>query len=353
MQQLSTLGWTDAFAAAFEPFRARELVPARVAVEHRSRYLLYAADGEYDAVIAGRLRRDDASIHPVVGDWVAVAPPRGDGPAVIQALLPRVTSFVRRAPFRDDVEQVLAANVDRVLIVIAADRDANPRRLERYLAMAWESGAEPVIVLSKCDLEGANERRREVEASALGVRLIALSNVTGDGVDDVRSLLAAGTTTALLGSSGVGKSSLVNSLLGSERLLTGPVGNDGKGRHTTTHRELVPLPSGGLLLDTPGMRELGLWDASDGTREVFADIAAFAERCRFGDCRHASEPGCAVLEAVASGAISLERLESWRKLSAELAYLEERNDARAQAEAKRTGAIGARLLRARLRDKYK
>jgi len=352
--QLSALGWTDRLSSAFEPFRARGLVPARIAVEHRSRYVLYTETGEHDAVLAGKLRleTDTTASHPVVGDWVAAALPASDGPAVIHAVLPRATRFARRAPLRDDVEQVLAANIDRVFIVVAADRDTNARRVERYLAMAWEGGAQPVIVLSKTDLEGADDRRREIEAVSLGVPVIAVSNVTGEGVDGVRALLEEGTTVALLGSSGVGKSSLVNSLLGREQLRTGATRDDGKGRHTTTHRELVPIPTGGLLLDTPGMRELGLWDASEGTREVFADIAALSEQCRFGDCRHDTEPGCAVLEAVATGAISLERLESWRKLEAELEYLEQRDDARARSESGKRDAAGARALRARLKDKY-
>jgi ribosome biogenesis GTPase / thiamine phosphate phosphatase len=353
--QLSALGWNDGFTAAFEPHRSKGLIPARVAVEHRSRYLLYAERDELTAVLAGRLRFNPGNdeTHPVVGDWVAVALPDGDGPAVIHAVLPRATKFTRRAPMRDDIEQVLAANIDRVLVVVAADRDANPRRLERYLAMAWDGGAEPVVVLSKCDLEGAHDRRQELEAVAFGVDVIAVSNVTGVGVDEVRALLSEGITVALLGSSGVGKSSLVNSLLGHDQLRTGTVRDDGKGRHTTTHRELVLLPSGGLLLDTPGMRELGLWEANEGTREAFADITALAEQCRFGDCRHESEPGCAVLDAVANGVISPERLRNWRKLIAELEYLERRNDARARTEESRQGAIGAKALRARLRDKYK
>jgi len=354
--QLTTLGWTDRLAAAFEPYAARNLAPARIAVEHRSRYVLYAEDGEHDAVLAGRLRQENdlAAWHPVVGDWVAVALGTGDGPAVIHAVLPRATRFARRAPLRDDIEQVLAANIDRVLIVVAADRDTNARRIERYLAMAWEGGAEPVIVLSKCDLDGADDRRRDIEAAALGIRVISVSNITGDGVEDVRALLMEGTTTALLGSSGVGKSSLVNSLLGGgrEQLRTGAVRDDGKGRHTTTHRELVPLSSGGLLLDTPGMRELGLWDASEGTREVFADIAALSDRCRFTDCGHDTEPGCAVLDAVATGEVSQERLDSWRKLVAELAYLERRDDARARSERSKQDAAASRRLRDRLRDKY-
>ena len=352
--QLSTLGWTDRLASAFAPFGARGLTPARIAVEHRSRYVTYTENGEHDAVLAGKLRLDADAVAscPVVGDWVAVALPNHDGSAVIHAVLPRATRFARRAPLRDDVEQVLAANIDRVLVVVAADRDTNPRRLERYLAMAWEGGAEPVVVLSKCDLAGADERRLEVDAVALGVRVIALSNVTGAGIDEVRALLREGSTVALLGSSGVGKSSLVNSLLGHEQLRIGAVRDDGKGRHTTTHRELVLVPTGGLILDTPGMRELGLWDASAGTREVFADIAALSEQCRFGDCRHDREPGCAVLAAVAVGTISRERLESWRKLVAELEYLDRRDDARARSDNSRRDAAASRALRVRLRDKY-
>jgi ribosome biogenesis GTPase len=261
-----------------------------------------------------------------VGDWVAYAG------GLIHGVLPRRTAFVRRAAGNETVEQVLAANIDTVFLVMAFYRDLNPRRLERYLALAWESGADPAIVLTKLDLaDDADAAITEIESVALGVPVHPVSAVTGEGLDELEPYLGPGRTVVLLGSSGVGKSTLVNALLGEERQATKEIrAFDGRGRHTTTARELIGLPGGGLVLDTPGMRELQLWEAAEGLIGTFGDIDELALTCRFSDCSHESEPGCAVRDAV-----DADRLESWRKLGRELRHLELKQDARARSEARK------------------
>jgi ribosome biogenesis GTPase len=323
---LARLGWTPEREQEFEQYRIEDLVPARVAVEHRSAYVLYAEEGELRAELAGRLRHEGET--PAVGDWVALRPP-----STVAAILPRRTVFSRRDPGRLS-EQVLAVNADTVFVTSAlTKRDFTLRRLERYLATAWESGAQPVVVLTKRDLcEPADDAVAEAEAIAFGVPVHAVSAVTGEGVDELRRYLGEGRTVAMLGSSGVGKSTLVNRLAGRAVLATGEIRSDGRGRHTTRHRELVPLPDGALILDTPGLRELGLWDAADGVEATFDDVAGVAARCRFADCQHRAEPGCAVREALAAGTLARERWESWQKLQRELARLERRLDERARSE---------------------
>jgi ribosome biogenesis GTPase / thiamine phosphate phosphatase len=322
---LVRFGWTPERETEFQPQRDDGLVPGRVAVEHRSEYVLYTADGETRGSLSGRLRH--AGEKAVVGDWVAVREP-----GTITAILSRKTSFSRREPWAT-VEQVLAANIDTVFAVTAFGRDLNPRRTERYLAAAWDSGAQPVVVVTKLDLaEDAAGGIAALEAVALGVPVHALSSVTGAGLDELAPYFGRSETVALLGSSGVGKSTLVNRLAGRGQLATQDVRSDGRGRHTTTHRELVPLPGGGLVLDTPGLRELQLWETTDGLDQAFEDIAAIAARCRFADCAHEREPGCAIRAAVASGALPRSRLESYRKLEREQERLARRLDQRLQAE---------------------
>jgi ribosome biogenesis GTPase / thiamine phosphate phosphatase len=354
-EELARLGFTERLAAAFAPMAAEGLVPGRVALEHRSRYVVYTAAGERPAVLRGRLRHAAASGGelPVVGDWVALTAAEGDAPATIDAVLPRASAFVRRAAGRATQAQVVAANVDVVLLVTAVGRDLNPRRLERYLALARESGAEPVIVVSKSDLTGdLAAALSEIGAVALDAPVLGVSSVTGAGIDELRRYLRAGRTAALLGSSGVGKSTLVNALLGHERQHTAAVGDDGKGRHTTTHRELLPAPGGAWLLDTPGMRELQLWTGEEGLTGAFEDVATLAARCRFADCHHHTEPGCAVRAAVDEGALPADRLESWHKLEAEQRFVLGQHDERQKADAKREARILGRAARTRIREKY-
>jgi ribosome biogenesis GTPase / thiamine phosphate phosphatase len=289
----------------------------RVALSQRDQYKLLTETEELSAEPSGALwfRAADAASMPVVGDWVA-ARVVGPAQALVEAVLPRRTCFSRRAAGRREERQALAANIDLVFLVCGLDGDFNVRRLERYLTLAVESGARPVVVLNKADLcdEVAGRMREAAEVSG-GAPVVAVTTVGTPGVDALREFLAAGQTVALLGSSGVGKSTLVNALLGEERLRTGAVrDSDGKGRHTTSHRELIPLPQGGALIDTPGMRELQLWAGAESVDQAFDEIAATALACRFGDCRHHGEPGCAVRRALDAGEIPLERWESYEKL---------------------------------------
>ena len=307
----------------------------RVAREDRDRYTVLSRSGALSAVLTGRFRHDALARAdlPAVGDWVMARAEAG-GPATISALLPRASTFMRKVAGDTTQEQVVAANVEAVFLVCGLDGDFNPRRVERALTAAWESGAQPVVVLNKADLASdVAARVAETEAVAPGAPVVALSALEGNGLDALSPWLVPGHTIALIGSSGAGKSTLTNALLGEARQATGAVREeDSRGRHTTTHRELVPLPSGALLLDTPGMRELQLWGDDSGLEGAFPEVTELVARCRFSDCTHASEPGCAVLEALASGALDAARFAAWLKLQRELRYLAGRQDARIRAE---------------------
>jgi ribosome biogenesis GTPase / thiamine phosphate phosphatase len=342
---LESLGWNDEFAEAFAPYGEQGLVPARVAVQHRGGYVVLTEDGELEAEAARRQVRSGELAG--VGDWVAlrVLP---EGQAIVEAVLPRRTAFTRKETMDRTGEQIVAANVDTVFLVSALGHDLNLRRLERYLTAAWDSGAEPVIVLTKADLhpDAAPEAVADVEAIAFGVPVHAVSNVTGEGLGALDPYLGPGRTVALLGSSGVGKSTLVNSLLGEERMATAAVREDDeRGRHTTSHRELVPLPRGALLLDTPGMRELQLYADEEALDTAFADIAELAAECRFSDCTHDHEPGCAVRAALEDGRLEPERWESYRKLQAEIRALEIRQDKRLRSEERKKWRQFSRSMR--------
>jgi ribosome biogenesis GTPase / thiamine phosphate phosphatase len=349
---LEDLGWTDQLTTEFEPHAVAGFAPARVAVQHRGAYVVYSALGELRATVAGRLEHEAAGAGdlPAVGDWVAVSARPDEGTATITAVLPRRTKFSRKVALTAAEEQVLAANIDTVFLLTSLNDDLNLRRLERYLALAWESGAQPVIVLTKTDLvRNVEERLLEVEQIAFGVPVHPISSVTGDGLDLVSSYLSPGRTVALLGSSGVGKSTLVNTLAGEELLAVAEIReSDGEGRHTTTFRQLVLLPQGGLVLDTPGMRELQLWESADGLDATFADVEELAARCRFSDCAHRTEPGCAVQGALEQGALDYGRWASYRKLQRELAHLERRLDKRLQAEERKRWAKAGAEGRARM-----
>ena len=336
MYALEELGWSDQLTTDFEPHFVEGLAPARVAVQHRGVYILYSAFGELRATVTGRLEHVAAGAGelPAVGDWVAAAVRADEGAATIQAVLPRRTKFSRKVTLGAAEEQVLAANIDTVFLLSSLNEDLNLRRLERYLAMAWESGAQPVVVLTKTDLsDDVAGQTLQVESVAYGVPVHPISSITGDGLALVRSYLAPGRTVALLGSSGVGKSTLVNTLAGEELLAVSEIReSDGEGRHTTTFRQLVLLPEGGLVLDTPGLREIQLWESADGLGETFGDIEELAAQCRFSDCAHGTEPDCAIRAALDNGTLDYGRWTSYRKLQRELAHLERRLDKRLQSE---------------------
>lgn len=348
MTDLATLGWDDDWRAAFEPHRAAGLVPGRVSIQHRGAWDVLTDEGETRARLPGRARHNAESLAdlPAVGDWVALDRSEQGAPA-IRAVLPRRTKFSRRAAHDPGSEatreQVVAANVDVVFVVASLADDLNLRLLERYLTLAWESGARPVILLTKADLV-PDPDTLVAEVSGIGdVAVHALSSRSGHGLDAVRSYLAPGITAALLGPSGVGKSTLVNTLAGEKLLATGSLRDDGSGRHTTTHRQLIILPEGGLLVDNPGMRELHLWLADEGLDEAFEDIVELAGQCRFSDCRHEGEPGCEVKAALEDGRLDRARWESYRELQHELAELEKRLARRERSRARR-GRPGAGSL---------
>jgi ribosome biogenesis GTPase len=318
---LHRLGWDDGWEAAFSGHRAAGLAPARVAVQHRGAYDLLAEHGDVRATAATRLVKGEEL--PAVGDWVGVDPET----TLVEAVLPRRTSISRKEVWQAVREQVLAANIDVAFLVQALPLDFNVRRLERYLAMAWESGAQPVVLLTKRDLvDDVAPYLDEVEGATLGsCPAHAVSARTGEGLDELRRYLEPNRTAVLLGSSGVGKSTIVNALAGEERLATQAVREDDqRGRHTTTHRELILLAGGGVILDTPGIRELQLWDAD--LEQTFGDVEEIARRCRFSDCNHDREPGCAIREALADGSLPNERWRSYVKLQRELEALEVRRN---------------------------
>jgi ribosome biogenesis GTPase / thiamine phosphate phosphatase len=324
--RLADLGWDETFAAQFAALNPKAAVePARVAIEFNHIYRVYVDGGEFDATIAGRLRHHTQlrSELPAVGDWVAVRKRPDEKQGAIVAVLPRRSRFSRKSVGNATDEQVVAANIDVLFIVMALDADYSPRRLERYLLMARESGASPVVLLTKPDTSDAvAARTEEVQALTGDVPVHVLSPKFNQGIDLVAAYLTPGRTGALLGSSGVGKTTIINRLTGDEARKTREVrGADSKGRHTTTHRELVVLPGGGLIIDTPGMRELQLWEAAESVQETFDDVDALAARCHFTDCRHREEPRCAVKAAVVEGRLRADRLDSYRRLREELDLL--------------------------------
>lgn len=333
---LQQLGWSAFFQALCAD---RPLRPARIISQGGDRFVAHDGSRESMAAIRGRLRKD-ANYPPAVGDWVLLSPLEpgrlDDQSCVIEEILPRRTAICRRQSGKVFGAQVLAANIDRAVLVMALDQDFSLPRLERYLTLVWESGASPILVLSKADLvSDPSVFVSRVENRAMGFPVICLSNVSGQGREELAVLLRAGETIVLLGSSGVGKSTLVNALGGSALRRIGTVRNsDGKGRHTTTDRHLLRLPSGVLVLDTPGLREVQLWAGEDSLDQTFAEIAAAATGCRFRDCRHQGEPDCAVAKAVHCGQIAADRLESFHQLTAELEHLKRQGDPRLANEYK-------------------
>lgn len=333
---LPELGWHPYFEAFFSTYGEQGYIPARVAIHYRDKYMLYGEGQEFQAQVSGKYEYNAKGLNdfPAVGDWVAVQPPVGGGMGIIHAVLDRRSQFARKTAGSKTTQQVVAANADIVFLVSGLDDEINLRRIERYLTVAYESSAKPVIVLNKTDLyPDYKEIVTEVEAIAPGVDIIPVCAMTGNGIQQVSSYLTTGVTGALLGSSGVGKTTIVNDLLGESRYRTQEVReNDSHGRHTTTHRELVLLPRGGLIIDTPGMREIQLWGDAESLNASFSDIAELGANCKFRDCRHEAEPGCAVMSALEEGTLDQGRYDSYKKLQKELAYLARRKDDSLQRE---------------------
>jgi ribosome biogenesis GTPase len=351
---LDDMGWSVAFAADHAPHAAAGREPARVMAEDRGSYVVWTAGGERRAVITGRFRHEangDPSVYPAVGDWVAID--AGPEDAAIHAVLPRRTAIVRQASGKRTAGQVVGANVDVVFIVISLNLDLNLRRLERYLAVAWESGAEPVVILSKADLvDDPAALLVDVERIAIGATILTVSAIDGRGIDDVRARIGLGRTVAFVGSSGVGKSTLLNVLAGEERAAVKAVReDDARGRHTTTRRQLHVLADGGLILDTPGMRELAIWDP-DGVEQSFPDIDELVTTCRYGNCQHNGEPGCAIAAGLASGTLDPSRYAAWQKLEGEARHQVRRVSALARAEERRKWKAIGKSVAKHMEQKY-
>jgi ribosome biogenesis GTPase / thiamine phosphate phosphatase len=350
-------GWNSYFEAIWRAMDREKAVPARVVAQSRGVWRVAGNFGESAAEATGKLRlaAEEGADWPAVGDWVAAELQDQGGAAMIREVLPRRSQFVRKMAGKKFAEQVIAANVETALLVSALDGDFNPRRVERYLAQCWESGAKPVIILNKADAcECLEERVDEIEKVARGVPVCAVSAKTAQGFEELVRYLGRGQTLVLLGSSGVGKSTIVNRLLGRDLQEVEQVReSDSRGRHTTTGRQLFALPGGALLMDTPGLRELQLWDANEGISQTFAEIEAFAARCRFTNCTHGREPGCAVQAAIQTGALDLGRLENWRKVQRELEFLERKNDPEARQNERQRIKRLMRGVRQMYRDREK
>lgn len=352
---LTTLGWDKFFATNFESYASGGYTVGRVALEHKNLFRVYTQQGDVLAEISGKLRHEavNRSDLPAVGDWVVIRWRPDTDRVTIHAVLPRKTSFTRKIAGSRTEEQIVGANIDTLFLLTSLNQDFSLRRIERYLVIAWESGANPIVILSKSDLyDQVADAMIEVQSVARGVPIHAISVVTGYGLQDIAQYFKPGQTVAMLGSSGVGKSTLINHLAGVDHLKVQTVReHDDRGRHTTTHRELILLPAGGLVLDTPGMRELQLWDGDESLPLVFDDIEALAGQCYFSDCLHQDEPRCAVREALVAGTVDTERYQSYGKLQKELKYLARRRDKLSEITEKKKWKKLSRLASERARLK--
>ncbi|WP_110113320.1 ribosome small subunit-dependent GTPase A [Bacillus sp. CGMCC 1.16541] len=335
---LKDIGSNETFKSFFNEYENQGYTIGRVTLEHKRLYRVVTDQGELLAEVSGKFRFESLSrqMFPTVGDWVVIKPRWDEKKATIQAVLPRKSKFSRKVAGEKTEEQLVATNIDVLFIVVALNHDFNIRRIERYMIMAWESGAKPVIILNKADLcLDIEEKLNEVENVAFGVPIHILSALNEESIPLLQQYAANGATIALVGSSGVGKSTITNRLIGKDVQYTQEVRDrDDRGRHTTTYRELMILPTGGCIIDTPGMRELQLWDASEGLQDVFEDIEHLASMCYFTNCRHQTEPKCAIKEAIEEGTLSEKRFQSYKKLQRELAYLAQKEDKAAAIQEK-------------------
>ncbi len=330
---LAQWGWHDRQAQSFTSYEQQGFTVGRVVVEHRNTYLLYTEQGEQLAEVTGKLRHQATGMQdfPAVGDWVVIQPSPADQRSTIHAILPRTSKFSRKMVGGAIAEQIIATNVDTVFLVVGLDGDFNLRRLERYLILAWDSGANPVIILNKADLcLDLAEHLLAVESIAMGVPIIPLSAAQQQGLEALDPYLQPGQTIVLLGSSGVGKSTITNQLKGEavQAVQAVRIGDD-RGKHTTTHRQLIPLPSGALIIDTPGMRELQIWSGAGGLPETFNDIETLAQHCHFRNCQHEQEPDCAIQQALTDGSLDPKRFFNYQKLQREVKHLARKQDQRA------------------------
>jgi len=348
---LELYGWNDRFESVFEDYGNKDLTPARIIRVDRGAATAQTTEGAVTVSIAGSLDPAGEQGPPAVGDWVGVDV--GEDSGVVRVILPRTGALARRRPGEADLQQVVAANVDQVLVVESHERGPNARRIERASALAWDGGATPVIVLTKIDTcPDLDDAVATARGAAPFSEVLPVSAVTGEGVAALERQLTAGSTAVLLGPSGVGKSTLTNRLLGEEKFAVAEVRTgDGRGRHTTTHRELVSLPGGACLIDTPGVRELGLWLSAEAVATAFPEIEEAAQRCRFGDCRHESEPGCAVLSDVEHGILEEKRLASFLRLRREAENLDMRRDSKRQHEIRAKERVFGRIVREALKKK--
>lgn len=346
---LPKIGYNDFFEINYLPYKEKNYIPARVIRENKTNYIILSELGELTAHLAGKmLYEQEKTDKPVVGDWVVIKPQSDNQTAVIHAVLPRQTSVERKTAGDKTEIQVIAVNIDKLILVVGLDDNFNLRRIERYLTMIYDSGAEPIILLNKADLcENVDEFTAKVESIAFGIPVLPVSAVNKTGLIELEQYLIKEKTIALIGSSGVGKSTIINHFLNSDKLKVKSVSDEkSQGRHTTTHRELIVLPNGAIMIDTPGMRELQLWGDEDNVAQSFADIENLSEACRFVDCKHETEPGCAVKNAIKTGELDKKRFNNYLKQLKELKHLSSRKDQLGRHELKQKG----KKFAARIKD---
>ena len=351
---LQKLGWNSEFQNQFSLLNLHNCIPARIAEENKGLYRVFSEPGELIATLTGRIRfhAEERTDLPVIGDWVAITPRLSEGRATIEAIVSRKSVLSRKEAGKGICKQLIATNLDFIFIVTSLNQDMNERRIERYLAIVWESGSQPVVLLNKADLCSDREAIRElVHNVAPAVAVHTLSALNGEGVAELKQYLEENRTAAFIGSSGVGKSTIINALVGSPLQRVHAIReSDDHGRHTTTSRQMILLPDGGIVIDTPGMREIGLWDTTAGLSRTFHDLEVLSSQCRFRNCDHKGEPGCAIAQAVEEGILTADRVESYHKLQAELRFVESKTNFQARQSAKMLAKRTARAMKRFYKD---